>query len=132
MNEENKPLDQAEPDSPGKLPQEENAENLRGNTTEDARQTFIEPVDADQNAIEEGEDLHAADEINFSTDSEVDQGNNENNHIESAQPVPVSEEQFLQADVPVVNDEVNEIEEHVEAVQDFSTSSREELVDLLE
>ena len=54
-----------------------------------------------------------------------------NQEVEEAKPVPVSEEQFLEAETPVLVDETHE-EEEVEVEEDFSSYSREELVALLE
>lgn len=54
-----------------------------------------------------------------------------NQHIEKAVPVPVSEEQFLEEEAPVLADEAHE-EEEVIVEEDYSTYSREDLVTLLE
>lgn len=55
----------------------------------------------------------------------------ENQHVEDAVPVAASEEQFMESEATVLADETHE-EEEVEASEDYSTYSREDLVALLE
>src|SRR6187431_2460352 len=125
MNQENKALD-PEVNGPDATLPEELSEKSQTPSEETEKQEVITA------SVEQPDQPEVQEEPNpvvQSTDNEPVAEVVEN--LESLKPVPVSEEQFLESEHPVIAEETHE-EEEGELEEDYSTYSTEDLVALLE